>query len=59
MIKNKGLKLSYSGDTRPAEAFRDLASESDLMIHEATFNDEDHKKAENFRHSTVEEAVKM
>lgn len=59
IIKNGILKVSYSGDTRPSEEFRKAALESDLMIHEATFNDEKAELAANFLHSTVEEAVSM
>ena len=54
VIKNKNFKISYSGDTRPSEDFKNAALESDLMIHEATFNDEKAESAANFMHSTVE-----
>lgn len=59
IIRNGNFKVSYSGDTRPSDAFRDAAIDSDIMIHEATFNDEEDSKARNYRHSTVEEAVAM
>jgi len=59
IIKHDIYKLSYSGDTRPSKSFQDAAVNSDLMIHEATFNYELSWKAEKYKHSTVEEAVKM
>jgi ribonuclease Z len=54
VIKNGEFKLSYSGDTRPSLSFGKSAKDSDLMIHEATFNDEEKSKAERYRHSTIE-----
>ena len=48
-----GQKISYSGDTRPSDEFSKKAEKSSLMIHEATFNDDEAEKAVNFRHSTV------
>lgn len=53
MIQNNNFKVSYSGDTRPSDMFKDAAKNSDLMIHEATFNDEEATKAELAKHSTV------
>lgn len=40
VISNRQYKVSYSGDTRPSESFKEQAKQSNLMIHEATFNDE-------------------
>ena len=41
VIKNEHFKVSYSGDTRPCQKFQEAASESDVLIHEATFNDDE------------------
>jgi ribonuclease Z len=53
VIKNNGKKVSYSGDTRPSNDFKEASIDSDLMIHEATFNDEDIELATISKHSTV------
>lgn len=39
MSHSSGIKISYSGDTRPWPAFTKAASNSTLLIHEATFSD--------------------
>ena len=36
----KGLKVVYSGDTRPSDNLIKLAEEADVLIHEATFGDD-------------------
>jgi ribonuclease Z len=53
----KGRKIVYSGDTRPFEAFAGFASEADLVIHEATFDDALVAKAELDGHSTPSQAA--
>lgn len=52
-----GKKLSYSGDTAPSVLFSALAMDSDLLIHEATFNDEQMCYAERRSHATEGEAL--
>ncbi|WUR03538.1 ribonuclease Z [Vairimorpha necatrix] len=55
-IKYKNVKFSYSGDTRPSELFACMAFNSDLMIHESTFEDDNLDKALKTKHSTLGEA---
>jgi ribonuclease Z len=55
----KGLKITYSGDTRPCEDLVDLAADSDILIHESTFGDKDQAKAVENWHSTAKEAAKI
>lgn len=55
----KGLKVAYSGDTRPSEAFSRAAEGADLMIHEATFDDSLVEKAEENAHSTSRQAAEV
>jgi ribonuclease Z len=50
-------KLSYSGDCRPSEELIIAGSGSDLLIHEATFEDELHHEAMEKNHSTIGEAI--
>ncbi len=53
----RGLKLVYSGDTRPCEKLIKLAKGADILIHEATFMDRDRDKAIESMHSTAREAA--
>jgi len=52
-----GRKIVYSGDTRPIESLVNLAEGSDLLIHEATFDDELLGKALEDAHSTPSQAA--
>ena len=40
-----GKKVTYSGDTRPCKKLIELARDSDVLIHEATYEDADKDKA--------------
>ena len=55
----KGKKICYSGDTMPCEEMIELAKDSDLLIHEATYNNEDYEKAEQNAHSTASDAANI
>lgn len=52
-------KLSYSGDTRPNERFCESGKGSDLLIHEATLEDEWIEEAVDKKHSTAVEAIRV
>ncbi|KAL4465254.1 hypothetical protein ABPG74_001968 [Tetrahymena malaccensis] len=54
-----GVKISYSGDTRPCPEFAKVAEGSDLMIHEGTFNHDLLEHAKKARHSTATEAIQI
>jgi len=47
-----GRKIVYTGDTRPSENLVKLAENADLLIHEATFDDELMERALEDGHST-------
>jgi ribonuclease Z len=48
----RGRKIVYSGDTKPCDALLELARDADLLIHEATIDDELAERAGQFGHST-------
>ena len=54
-----GKKVTYSGDTKPCEKLIELAKDSDLLIHEATYEDADKEKAVEHCHSTSKEAAEI
>lgn len=57
--KNEMFKLAYSGDTGLCDAFVKLGHEADLLIHEATFQNELNDSAINTRHSTISMALQQ
>ena len=54
-----GSKIVYSGDTIPCEEMIELAKNADILIHEATYNDEDIDKAINNAHSTSSQVAEI
>lgn len=52
-------KLSYSGDTGPSDDFVKLGQNSDLLIHEATYENEAAKIAQKMRHSSTAMAIEQ
>ncbi|XP_071444662.1 ribonuclease Z, mitochondrial [Hetaerina americana] len=58
-IAHEEWKITYSGDTMPCEELVKLGIESDLLIHEATMEDELVGEARAKRHSTTSEAIKV
>ncbi|PKS10291.1 hypothetical protein jhhlp_002042 [Lomentospora prolificans] len=54
---SSGLKIAYSGDCRPSNAFAEKAKGATLLIHEATFEDDKAGDAQAKKHSTMSEAL--
>ncbi|MBI2584152.1 MAG: MBL fold metallo-hydrolase, partial [Candidatus Aenigmarchaeota archaeon] len=50
-----GKKVVYSGDTLPAKTIIELAKNADLLIHDATFFEEDFES----KHSTADEVLEI
>lgn len=54
---SSGLKIAYSGDCRPSDAFVRIGRGATLLIHESTFDDELQGDAIAKKHSTMSEAI--
>ena len=55
--KRPGRKIVYSADTRPTESVVRLAKNADILIHDATFDDDLLEKAVADGHSTASQAA--
>jgi ribonuclease Z len=54
-----GRRIVITGDTEPCEGSRRAAHKAELLVHEATFLDEDRRRARETRHSTALEAAQV
>jgi ribonuclease Z len=55
----RGRRVVIAGDTAPCEMTRLVAYEADLLVHEATFLDEEADRAAETRHSTARGAAEL
>ena len=54
-----GRKIVLTGDTRPAPAVLEWGEDADVLVHDATFADEERERADETGHATAKQAAEI
>jgi ribonuclease Z len=54
-----GRKIVLTGDTRPARSVLEVANEAEVLVHDATFSEEERERAEETGHATAAQAAEL
>ena len=58
-VLQQGVKIVYATDTRPSANTTRAAEDADLLVHEATYANDEYHLARKWGHSTAEESARL